>query len=123
MYLTREQMKEVAARLGVRYYKEIEFDDVRLIELNTTLPKLGGHLVFGGVGNAVDFPLDNLLKMTPLTETEVEDHVVELLNLDETQDAIANYCYRLWKTFSVVERTPLTELDIRQLAVLGWRDF
>jgi len=119
VFLTREQIEEIAAFIGIEYRREIEIGRYIFIEYQPP-PELD---IKESIFKAADFPLDNLPKLTPLTETEIEDNVIELHDIGEKPKDMKSYRRRFWKTFSVVERTPLTALDRKQLAVLGWEDF
>jgi len=119
VFLTREQIEEIAAFIGIEYRREIEIGCYIFIEYQPP-PELD---IKESIFKAADFPLDNLPKLTPLTETEIEDNVIELHDIGEKPKDMKSYRRRFWKTFSVVERTPLTALDRKQLAVLGWEDF
>ena len=119
VFLTREQIEEIAAFIGIEYRREIEIGCYIFIEYQPP-PELD---IKESIFKAADFPLDNLPKLTPLTETEIEDNVIELHDIGEKPKDMKSYRRRFWKTFSVVERTPLTALDRKQLAVLGWKDF
>ena len=124
VFLTREQIEEIAAFIGIEYRREIEIGRYIFIEYQPP-PELD---IKESIFNAADFkaaafPLDNLPKLTPLIEKEIEDNVIELYNIGVKPKDMKSYRTRFWKIFSVVERTPLTALDRKQLAVLGWKDF
>ena len=140
VFLTREQIEEIAAFIGIEYRREIEIGRYIFIEyqpppeldIKESIFKaadfpLGGQAGLGGhlVGDVDSETLDigDLPELTPLTETEIEDNVIELHDIGEKPKDMKSYRRRFWKTFSVVERTPLTALDRKQLAVLGWEDF
>ena len=72
-------MEAIACFLGIGYCKEITVGGWRYIELNTTPRELGDKIVFD-VGVRSVFPIDNLLKLTALTNKEVETHTVDLID-------------------------------------------